>query len=262
MKNGKSVALVTGGSRGIGRAISLELARRGYFVVINYLNNREKAEATLSELQSLGGEGSLAAADVTKADEVQAMFKNLFAAHRRLDVLVNNAGVTRDEMFMMMSAANWNRVLDTNMNAVFHCSKAAIRFMTAQKSGVIINIGSGSGLSPRVGQVNYSTTKSGILGFTRSLAREVAGHGVRVLTVAPGFTKTEMADSVSTQAAAESLRMIPMNRWGMPEEIAKVVGFAASPDASYLTGMTFVVDGGRAGSEQDFGLIDPSYALN
>lgn len=249
------IALVTGGSRGIGRAVSLELASRGYHVVINYLSNQETAEATLAEIQARGGRGSLYQADVTNADQVQAMFKSIFATHRRLDVLVNNAGVTRDEPFMMMQMASWQKVLDTNMNSVFHCCKSAVRLMMARKSGVIINIGSGSGLSPRKGQVNYSTTKSGLLGFSRSLAREVASYGIRVLVVAPGFTKTEMAEAVSASAAAESIRMIPMGRWGLPIEIAKVVGFAASEDASYMTGVTIVVDGGRAGAEQDFGLI-------
>lgn len=257
MSNKNKVALVTGGSRGIGRHIALELAGRGYFVVINYLSNSEKAESTLAEIRQAGGDGSIHQADVTVADQVQLMIKTIFGAHRRLDVLVNNAGVTRDEMFMMMSATNWHKVMDTNLNSVFHCCKSAIRLMVAQKSGVIINIGSGSGLSPRMGQVNYSSTKSALLGFTRSLAKEVAGYGVRVLVVAPGFTRTEMTDAVSASTMEESLRMIPMGRWGRPEEIANVVGFAASEDAGYLTGVTLVVDGGRAGSEQDFGLINP-----
>ncbi len=249
------IALVTGGSRGIGRSVSLELASRGYFVVINYLSNEIKAEATLEEIVRLGGRGSLARADVTTPEQVQKMIKDIWSKHLRLDLLVNNAGVTRDSMFMMMPASNWKQVLDANMNSVFHCCKGAVRLMIAQKSGVIINVGSGSGLSPRIGQVNYSTSKSGILGFSRSLAREVAGYGVRVLVVAPGFTKTEMADSINATTVAESLRMIPMGRWGLPEEVAKVIGFAASDDANYLTGITIVVDGGRAGAEQDFGII-------
>lgn len=251
----RKVALVTGGTRGIGRHVSLELSARGYFIAMNYLSNREKAESTLAEILASGGAGALYQADVTKPDQVQAMVKSIAGAHRRIDALVNNAGVTRDNVFMMMTADNWSKVMDTNLNSVFHCCKAVVRYMIAQKSGVIINIGSGSGLSPRVGQANYSTTKSAIIGFTRSLAREVANNGVRVVTVAPGFTRTEMADSVSVATVAESLRMIPMGRWGMPEEIAKVVGFAVSDDASYLNAVTIVVDGGRAGAEQDFGII-------
>ncbi len=255
MSTPRKVALVTGGSRGIGRHVSLELAARGYFVAINFVRDRESAEATLAELEAAGGSGALFQADVTVPEQVQAMVKAIAASQRRIDVLVNNAGVTRDSVFMMMNSENWLKVLDTNMNSVFHCCKAVIRYMIAQKSGVIVNIGSGSGISPRLGQTNYSTTKSGIIGFTRSLAREVANNGVRVLTVAPGFTRTEMADSVSASAVAESLRMIPMGRWGMPQEIAKVVGFVASEDAAYLNAVTIIVDGGRAGAEQDFGII-------
>ena len=255
MSTPRKVALVTGGSRGIGRHVSLELAARGYFVAINFVRDRESADATLAEIQAAGGSGALYQADVTVPEQVQAMVKAIATSQRRIDLLVNNAGVTRDGVFMMMSADNWLKVLDTNMNSVFHCCKAVIRYMIAQKSGVIVNIGSGSGISPRMGQTNYSTTKSGIIGFTRSLAREVANNGVRVLTVAPGFTRTEMADSVSAATVAESLRMIPMGRWGMPQEIAKVVGFVASDDAAYLNAVTIIVDGGRAGAEQDFGII-------
>jgi 3-oxoacyl-[acyl-carrier protein] reductase len=251
--DGKPVALVTGGSRGIGRAISLELASRGHFVIVNYVSQRDKAEETLQTIRDRGGCGMIYQADVTIAEEVQRLFKDIYREHRRVDVLINNAGVTRDEVFMMMNAAQWQKVVDTNLNAVFHCSKAAVRLMVPQKRGVIVHIGSGSGLSPRRGQVNYSTTKSAILGFSRSLAREVAGHGVRVLVVAPGFTRTEMADSVPPSVVSESLRMIPMGRWGKPEEIANVVGFACSEDAGFLTGVTLVVDGGRAGAEQDYG---------
>ena len=257
MSTPRKVALVTGGSRGIGRHVSLELAARGYFVAINFLRDRDSAESTLAEIQAAGGTGALFQADVTVPEQVQAMIKAIATSQRRIDLLVNNAGVTRDGVFMMMTADNWLKVLDTNMNSVFHCCKAVIRYMIAQKSGVIVNIGSGSGISPRMGQTNYSTTKSGIIGFTRSLAREVANNGVRVLTVAPGFTRTEMADSVSAATVAESLRMIPMGRWGMPQEIAKVVGFVASDDAAYLNAVTIIVDGGRAGAEQDFGIIVP-----
>ncbi len=255
MSSVTKVALVTGGSRGIGRHIALELAARGYFVAINYLSNTPRAQATLDEIRSKGGNGSLHQADVTVLAEVQNMIKAIHATHRRLDVLVNNAGVTRDSIMMMMKLDDWKRVIETNLDSVFYCSKSVIRLMIAQKSGVIINIGSGSGLSPRIGQVNYSATKSSIIGFTRSLAREVAGSGVRALVVAPGFTRTEMTDAVSSATIEESLKMIPMGRWGRPEEIAKVVGFAASEDASYLTGITIAVDGGRAGAEQEFGII-------
>ena len=152
MSTPRKVALVTGGSRGIGRHVSLELAARGYFVAINFVRDRESADATLAEIHAAGGSGALYQADVTVPEQVQAMVKAIATSQRRIDLLVNNAGVTRDGVFMMMSADNWFKVLDTNMNSVFHCCKAVIRYMIAQKSGVIVNIGSGSGISPRMGQ--------------------------------------------------------------------------------------------------------------
>lgn len=249
------VALVTGGSRGIGRAVCLELARRGDFVVVNYKSNTTEAEGVLEEVRSLGGQGAIHQADVRDADQVKAMVREIQREHGFVEVLVNNAGITRDSLMMRMSTANWEQVVDTNLNAVYNCSKAVARTMAAKRRGVIVCIGSGSGISPRAGQTNYSSTKSALLGFVRSLAREMAPNGVRCLTVAPGFTKTEMADAIPTQRIEESLAMIPMGRWGYPEEIARVVAFAASPDARSITGVTLVVDGGRAGMEQDFGIV-------
>ena len=251
----KRVALITGGSRGIGRSICLEQAARGDFVVVNYKSKTEEAESVLDEIRACGGDGDIFQADVTDAKQVQAMFKDIQKNHGFVEVLINNAGITRDSLMMRMSTANWQQVVDTNLNAVYHCCKSASRTMAAKGRGVIVCIGSGSGLSPRAGQVNYSSTKSALLGFVRSLARELAPKGVRCLTVAPGFTKTEMAAAIPSEAVEESLRMIPMNRWGYPEEIAQVVGFATSPEAKSITGITMVVDGGRAGMEQDFGII-------
>ncbi len=251
----KPVALVTGGSRGIGRAICLELARRGYFVVINYVSQEESARNVLAELTERGGEGAVIQADVSDFSAAQKCVMTISKEYGPVEALINNAGITRDCMFMMMTEKNWSRVMQVNLDAVFNCCKAVSRTMVARRKGVIINIGSGSGLSPRAGQVNYSSSKSAILGFTRSLARELANYNVRVLTVAPGFTQTEMADAVSPEAAKESLRLIPMGRWGKPQEIASVVGYMCSNDASYITGVTIVVDGGRAGAEQDFGLL-------
>lgn len=250
----RSVALVTGGSRGIGKAIALRLADAGWFVVVNYLSQPETAEATLAQILDRGGHGAIYCADVTDRTACDRMFLDVAKQYGPVRLLVNNAGVTRDEMFMMMTAKSWSKVLDVNLNAVFNCCKAVTRSMIAKRAGVIINIGSGSGISPRAGQVNYSSSKSALLGFTRSLARELAPYNVRALVVAPGFTRTEMAESIPAAAAAESLRMIPMGRWGEPHEIAEAVCFLASDEAAYFTGGTVVVDGGRAGSEQDFGL--------
>lgn len=254
-REAKRVALVTGGGRGIGRAVCLELAKQGDFVVVNCKSNTDEAESVVEEIQSTGGDAVVYQADVTDQKEVQQMFRTLQKDHGFVEVLVNNAGITRDGLMMRMTTSNWQQVIDTNLNGVFQCSKAAARTMAAKGRGVIVCIGSGSGISPRAGQVNYSSTKSALLGFVRSLARELAPNGVRCLTVAPGFTKTEMAAAIPAQAVEDSLRMIPMDRWGYPEEIAKVVGFATSPTAKSITGITMVVDGGRAGMEQDFGTL-------
>ncbi len=247
------VALVTGGSRGIGRAISLELSRRGFAIAINYQARIEEAEKLRFDIQSMGGSAEIFAADVSDYAHAQQMIQSVAKKLGPVDVLVNNAGVTRDGLLMMMPEKNWQRVMDVNLNGVFNCCRSVTRTMCARKRGVIVNIGSGSGLSPRAGQTNYSSTKSGLLGFTRSLARELAAYNVRALVVAPGFTRTELADMVDSKAAADSLRMIPLGRWGLPEEIASVVGYLVSDDASYITGVTITVDGGRAGAEQDFG---------
>ncbi len=254
----RKVALITGGSRGIGKAITQRLAELGYSVAINYCARESDANEFCESLTSQGVTAQAFSADVSNLAQVQEMCQKITKQLGPIDLLVNNAGVTRDGLFMMMPTQNWQRVLKVNLDGVFNCSKVVSRLMCARKRGVIISIGSGSGLSPRTGQVNYSSTKSALIGFTRSLARETATYGVRALVVAPGFTHTELAESVSSAAAAESQRMIPMGRWGKPEEIANVVGFLASDDAAYITGVTIVVDGGRAASEQDFGILTDS----
>ena len=246
------VALVTGGSRGLGKAISIELARRGAFVAINFRRNEEEAVKTLKLIQDARGDGALFPCDVNSAGAVTVMLDGLLRAKGRIDILVNNAGVTRDEPFLMMRNESWRTVLETDLHSVFLCSKAAFRPMCAARQGVIINIGSGSGLSPRPGQVNYSSAKSALIGFTRSLAREAARNHVRVLMVAPGFTATDMSQSLPTNVIQESLGKIPLGRWGLPEEAALMVAYLASDDAAFITGQTLVVDGGRASAEQDF----------
>ncbi|HBE69791.1 MAG TPA: beta-ketoacyl-ACP reductase [Planctomycetaceae bacterium] len=253
MKNQTPVALVTGGSRGIGRATSLELARRGYSIAINYHSRSAEAETLRDELQSKGHDAECYRADVGDREQVNAMCRTIESKQGPTEVLVNNAGVTRDVLFMMMQARAWQDVMNTNLDGVYNCCKAVSRYMCARKRGVMINIGSGSGISPRVGQTNYSSSKSAIIGMTRSLARETAPYGVRALTVAPGFTRTELADMVDAKAIEHSLSMIPLARWGLPEEIAEVIGYMASNDAAYITGVTIVVDGGRASGEQEFG---------
>ena len=248
------VAVVTGGSRGLGRAMVLELGRRGAHVVVNYRRNEKEGHHTLEQLQAAGGQGSLYQADVTDPKQVQQMFQYLFKQHRRLDILINNAGITRDAYFLMMSANDWRDVLDVDLNGVFHCSKAAVRIMAGQRRGVIINIGSGAGLVAMPGQINYSAAKAGLLGFSRSLAREVAGKGVRVMNIAPGFFKTEMAETLSKDFIAETYRLTPLGRWGTAEELAALVGFLASDDARCFSGQTITIDGGRGAIDAEFGL--------
>jgi 3-oxoacyl-[acyl-carrier protein] reductase len=249
------VAVVTGASRGLGRAIAVELGGRGASLVINYRMDRNagEAEKTLELVQAAGGRGQIIQADVTKPDQVQAMFQAVFAAHKRVDILVNNAGITRDGYFLMMPPQSWSDLIDIHLNAVFSCTKAVIRSMCASRHGVILNIGSGSALVAMPGQVNYSASKAGLLGFSRSLAREVADKNVRVLHVAPGFFKTDMTVALDPAFVAETYRATPLGRWGTPEELAAVVGFLASDDASYITGQSILVDGGRGAVESDFG---------
>jgi 3-oxoacyl-[acyl-carrier protein] reductase len=252
MINEGRVAVITGGSRGLGRAIALELARRGAFVAINYRSREKDAVQTLAQIEAQGGRGSLHRADVADPAAVAAMFSAILRERGHVDVLVNCAGITRDEYFVTMQRESWRDVISTNLTGTFHCCKAVLRNMCAGRRGVIINIGSGSSISPRPGQVNYGASKSSLIGFTKSLAREVADHGVRVLLVAPGLLETDMTKVLPAEVAKESLKLIPLGRWGRPEEVAEIVGFVASDDASYITGQALLIDGGRMVVENEF----------
>jgi 3-oxoacyl-[acyl-carrier protein] reductase len=244
------VVLVTGGSRGLGRAIAVEFARRRHHVVINFRSQRVEAETTAGLVERAGGTAELRQADVSRADEVDGLFEGL----SRLDVLVNNAGVTRDEYLLTMGEDSWRKVLATNLTAIFHCTRMAARLMCAARSGVIVNIGSSSAASARVAQVNYCTAKAALLGYSRSLARDLAARRVRVMTVAPGFTATDMADAVPDSLARQTLARIPLNRWGRPEEVARAVAFLASDLARGFSGQTLLVDGGRTAFETEMAL--------
>jgi 3-oxoacyl-[acyl-carrier protein] reductase len=246
----RKLVVVTGASRGIGRAIAIAFAEQGWHVVANFRRERAEAEATAAMIVELGGSVELHQADIAVPDQVASLFAGL----PRLDVLVNNAGVTRDAPLLTMGSPDWHSVIATNLGGISHCAQHAARIMIAAGSGVIINIGSSAAASARVGQANYAAAKSGLLGFTRSLARELLPHGVRVVTVAPGYTVTDMARAVPDAAAAEALRRIPLGRWARPEEVSAAVLFMASDAARGFAGQTIMVDGGRTVFETELGV--------
>jgi len=238
------IVLVTGGSRGIGRAIALELGRHGATVVVNYNSNQSAAEAVVSEIKAAGGDGQTYGCDVSDADQVAEMFKAVTKEYGRLDVLVNNAGTTRDNVIMMLKPEDFDIVIDTNLRSAWLCSKAASRTMMKQRSGRIINITSVVGIAGNGGQTNYAASKAGLIGLTKSLAKEIAPRGVTVNAVAPGFIETDMTAYLSEDIKKTAIDHIPLGRMGSPEDVAKAVSFLASDAAAYITGQVLVVDGG------------------
>jgi len=236
------VALVTGSSRGIGRAIALELAAQGARVVVNYAQSAQSAEAVVNTIQGAGGEAIALQADVADSAQVEQLFSQTLAQWGRVDVLVNNAGITRDGLALRMKDDDWHRVINLNLSGVFWCCRQASKIMLKQKSGRIINIASSSGLMGNPGQVNYAAAKAGILGLTKSLARELASRGITVNAVAPGFIATEMTEGLGQEAI---LTMVPLGRLGTAEEVAGLVRFlAADPSAAFMTGQVISIDGG------------------
>ncbi|MFC4184633.1 3-oxoacyl-[acyl-carrier-protein] reductase [Saccharococcus thermophilus] len=243
MLQGK-VALVTGASRGIGRAIALELARQGANVAVNYAGSEAKAYEVVEEIKKMGKEAVAIQADVSSAEAVERMVKTVLEQFGRIDILVNNAGITRDNLLMRMKEEEWDQVMNTNLKGVFHCIKAVTRPMMKQRYGRIVNIASIVGISGNPGQANYVAAKAGVIGLTKTAARELASRNITVNAVAPGFITTDMTDSLSDELKAEMLKQIPLARFGEPEDVAKVVAFLVSDAASYMTGQTLHVDGG------------------
>ncbi|MBO9367662.1 MAG: 3-oxoacyl-[acyl-carrier-protein] reductase [Chloroflexi bacterium] len=243
--NGK-VAVVTGASRGIGRAIALELAARGARVVVNYHRSEQAAQEVVSQIQANGGEAVAFQADVSDFQQAQALIKFALETFGDLHILVNNAGITRDTLLMTMSEEDWDEVIRTNLKSTFNCSKAAIRHMIRKRYGRIINIASVAGQMGNAGQTNYSASKAGQIGFTKALAREVASRNITVNAIAPGFVDTEILNTMPRETLEAALKLVPLGRMGRPEEIAFAVAFLASDQAAYITGQVLGVDGGMA----------------
>ena len=241
---GDRVAIVTGGSRGIGRAISFALAGAGATVVVNYRGNTAAAEETLAAIAAMGGKAIAIQADVANGDDVKRLFSEVNTAYGRIDILVNNAGITRDTLMMRMKDEDWDAVIDTNLKSQFLTTKAAISPMVRARSGRIINITSVVGLMGNAGQANYAAAKAGIIGFTKSVAREIGSRSVTVNAVAPGFIDTELTAVLSEDMREGLKKQIPLGRLGSPEDVAGLVVFLASDQASYITGQTFNCDGG------------------
>lgn len=238
------VALVTGSSRGIGRAIAIELAKRDITVVINNDKAIEEGKRVVDKILKNGGNAIYIKADVSDPNQVEKMIEKIMNGFGRIDILVNNAGITRDITLKKMSKEVWDEVIDVNLNGVFNCTKAVINHMRERKTGRIINISSITGFTGNIGQTNYAAAKSGIIGFTKALAREVARAGITVNVIAPGFINTDMLKTIPENIKKQLLEQIPMGRFGEPEEVAKVAVFLASEDASFITGAVIHVNGG------------------
>ena len=236
----EKLALITGASRGIGKACAMELAKAGYDIAVNFAGNVEAANKTVEELKAFGVEAAAFKFDVSNKEEAAKGVEEVLAKFGRIDVLVNNAGITRDGLFMRMSAENWDAVINTNLSSAFYVSQPVVKVMMKQRSGAIVNMSSVVGVSGNAGQANYSAAKAGLIGLTKTLAKELGSRGIRVNAIAPGFINTDMTKDLDTSKFTD---FIPLKRLGEPEDIAKAVKFLAV-DAEYVTGQVLEVDGG------------------
>jgi 3-oxoacyl-[acyl-carrier protein] reductase len=240
------VALVTGGSRGIGRAVALRLASDGHSVAVNYATNKSAAAEVVDAITEAGGVALAFQADVGETEAVASLFGEVEERLGRVTILVNNAGITRDDLLLRMGPEAWDDVIQTNLRSTYLCTRAAMRGMLRLKWGRIISISSVSGISGNPGQANYAASKAAVIGFSKSVAREIGSRNITVNVVAPGFIETDMTDQLGREVADEVIQRVALGRLGKPEEIAAAVGYLASDDAAYVTGQTLVVDGGLA----------------
>lgn len=244
MKLEGKAALVTGASRGIGREIALELARAGADVAVNYSGSEAKANEVVEEIKALGRKAVAIQCNVADSDSVAEMVKQTTEAFGKVDILINNAGITRDNLLMRMKEQEWDDVINTNLKGVFLCTKAVTRTMMKQRSGRIINVASIVGVSGNPGQANYTAAKAGVIGLTKTTAKELASRGITVNAIAPGFIATDMTDALPEEAKSAMLGQIPLGYFGDPADIAKAAVFLASEDSKYITGQTLHIDGG------------------
>lgn len=244
--NAERVALVTGGSRGIGRAVVLELARRGHPIAVNYAARADAAEAVVSEVEAGGGKAVAIQADVAAADAVSAMFASVESALGPVSVLVNNAGINRDNLLLRMGPDDFDAVIATNLRSAYLCTRAALRGMLKARWGRIVCVASVAGVAGNAGQANYAASKAGLIGFAKTVAKEVGSRGITVNTIAPGFIETDMTDALGDEVKQTSVGAIALGRFGQPEEVAAVAGFLSSDEAGYVTGQVILVDGGLA----------------
>ena len=240
------VAIVTGGGRGIGRAIALKLAEIGAAVVVNDVGEAEPAESVVAEIKAMGGQSLAILADVSLAEDVTRLVETTVSNYGKVDILVNNAGITRDHLLLRMTDDDWNSVLKVNLNSVFLCTRAVLRHMVKQRWGRIVSIASIVGVVGNPGQANYAATKAGIIGFTRTIAKEVASRGITANAIAPGFIETGMTQQLGENQRQELMKRIPIGYIGSPRDVSEAVAFLASEEARYITGQVLGVDGGMA----------------
>lgn len=238
------VALITGGCRGIGKAVALEFAKAGATVILNDVSSEDSAQEVLKEIEDLGGKSEFLQFNVTESGIVEEKIKYILEKYSRIDILVNNAGITRDSLFMRMKEEQWDEVFNVNMKGVFHCTKNVVRSMIKNKYGKIINVASVAGEMGNPGQANYASTKSGIMGFTKSLAKELGSKNINVNAVSPGFIMTHLTDVLPEETKEKYKELIPLARFGEPEDVAKAILFLASDDSSYITGEILRINGG------------------